>query len=78
MLNYITDEELERIRKRACDGKKKYLSKETAENVIKTWRASKQYRKARHMKNLHAYLCPSGGHWHVGHSTYTPKDGTDQ
>ena len=68
MLDYITDEELERIRKRACDGKKKYLSEATANSIIKVWKSSKIHRKAGHMKMLHAYLCPSGGHWHIGHS----------
>lgn len=47
--------------------KTKYRSKQAARRGI---RALDRNRAAGGHGRLHAYLCPSRGHWHVGHTPY--------
>lgn len=48
-------------RRRQCDGKRKYASREVAEQVIHTMRGGRKRR-------LNTYQCHFCGSWHIGHS----------
>lgn len=53
---------LRRQRHRACEIKRRYLSKAQAAAVL-----HRQVAAGGALERLHVYRCPFGQHWHIGH-----------
>lgn len=54
-----------RIRKASCDGKVPHAKDAAYTTAKRMWKRGER---------VHAYKCPFGNHWHVGHWIGTPTD----
>ena len=51
-----------RLRRRSCEGKKSYATKQIANAVCRKIMAI-----TKGVTKLHSYACEFSGHWHIGH-----------
>lgn len=58
-----------RIRRKECDGKKRYDCIAAANSAA--WKA-----RCRTGDHIRAYKCPFGHHWHIGHASAAKQFGT--